>query len=73
MTQGFKDKMRQSSMQDKAKPNDEVWNKLQTRLKNHSKRQKGIPAGFTVMTIIMVLLVLLIAFLMLYYIKIKNF
>ncbi len=72
MTQGFKDKMHQSSKQDKAIPNDEVWNKLQKKLKNHSKRKKGLPAGFTVMTIVMVILVLLIAFLMMYYIKMIN-
>lgn len=72
MTKGFKDKMQQSSMQDKAMPKDEVWIKLQKKLKSHAKRKTKFPIGFMIMTIVFVILVLLIAFLMLYYIKIKT-
>ena len=72
MSEGFKDRMRQSSMRDKAKPKDEVWSKLQNRLNKHSKRKGKLPYGFLVVTMILVVLVLILAILIIYYGKIKS-
>ncbi len=72
MKQGFKDRMQQSSMNDKAMPNDETWNKIQKKLKRQKRRDRWISSGLIISTIVAVLFILIIAFLMMHYAKIKS-
>ena len=72
MSEGFKDRMRQSSMRDKAIPKDDAWSKLQNRLNKHSKRKGKLPYGFLIVTMILVVLVLILAILIIYYGEIKS-
>lgn len=72
MKQGFKDRMQQSSINDKAMPNDETWNKIQKKLKRQNRRDRWISSGLIISTIVAVLFILIIAFLMMHYAKIKS-
>ena len=72
MTQGFKDRMHQSSMKDKAMPKEESWNKIQKKLKKQRRRSGRMSLILVLSTLFAVILILILALLMLYYIKIKT-
>lgn len=72
MDSNFKHKLQQSADHYRVKPNDEAWNKLSTKLRNNSRKQRKMMNRFLKLSAIMVVAVLIIAVLLLYYAKTKS-